>query len=310
MQRKILGSFTALLVVVGLAQPASAVIQKVRDGAVREYGFAIDRTGGGDVVRAWAQDSAQHPYRFSVYYQAGGDPAVRLSALSTTADLGGLDLTNSRGSLLSYDAYNRASGNYDVKFYDVVDGHPVAVPDGVNTNAWDTHPTVSGDDLLFQRGNRFGPKRVILINMQTSVSTELAVAPTNGIVLADQVTGDYAVYTVCPRNGHCVVRRYQISTQTKVRVPDANRAAYSPSVTSDGDVYYVIGHPTRCGVNTQIHRWTGGSGATKIEQLPNGIDVPSTWAYEPQAGGVKVYFTRMVCLPRGGFRSGIYVTEG
>jgi hypothetical protein len=305
-RRKLFGSITLLVVIVAAAQPAAA-IDRVRDASVREYGFAIDRSIGGDVVQAWSQDSHQHPYRFQVYWRAVGDPPVRRTGVGTDAGLGGLDLDNSRGALLSYNVFTQHDG-YDVRLYDVVAGQPVALPNGVNTGAQETHPTISGDWLLFQRGNlRQGSRHVILRNLQTGERIAIADASPNGIVFGDQVKGDFVVYTVCPGTNRCVVRRYQISTTNRTTLPNAGRAAYYPTLTSSGDVYYVIGHPTRCGMNTQLHHWSGGPHAPKIQQFSAGIEVGSTWAYEPPAGGTDVYFTRLVCLSRGAFRSGIYV---
>jgi hypothetical protein len=308
MRRKLFGSATVVLLLVAAAHPAAAAIHRVRDTPVREYGFAIDRSGAGQTVRAWSADSVQLPYLFSVYWQAGGDPPTRRTGPATPAFVGGLDLDNSRGALLSYEAYSGQTDSWDARLYDLVASQAVGIPPGVNTRNNETHPTVSGDYLLFERGGS-GPRRVILYNLLSQTPQVLWTAPPNGVAFADRVNGDYAVFTVCPYNGHCVVRRYQISTDDFEPLPDANRAAYSSTVTSGGDVYYVIGDPRRCGVNTQIHRWTGGRSAPRIEQIPNGIDVSSTWAYEKPAGGRSVYFTRYVCL-RNGFRSGIYVTNG
>jgi hypothetical protein len=275
MRRNLFGSLTVLFLLVAMAQPAAA-IRRVQDStAVREFGYAIDRSPGGQVVRAWAQDSPQHPYRYQVYYQAGRDTPIRRTGVATDAGIGGLDLDNPLGAILTYDSFNRQSG-YDVRLYDVFAEQAVTVPNGVNTNAQETHPTISGDYLLFQRGTLSqGSRRVILFNTQTMESKTIVVAATNGIVFGDQVNGDYVVYTVCPGTNRCVVRRYQISTDTSVKLPNANRAAYSPTVLADATVYYVIGHPTRCGINT-----------------------------------IDVFFTRLACHPSGAFRSGIYSIEG
>jgi hypothetical protein len=183
----------------------------------------------------------------------------------------------------------------------------VAVPDAVNTDRYEIHPTISGDYLLFQRGDVSGPNRVILYNLMTDTAKALAVAGTNEEVFASRVNGDYAVYYVCGPS-RCTVHRYQISTTEDLALPTGGRSAYEPSVTSTGAVYYAIGDPTRCGVVTTLRRWTGGS-AANIETLPNGIDVASTWALEKPGGGVSVFFTRVVCT-RNGYRSGIYVTSG
>jgi hypothetical protein len=308
MRRRLFSSATALVLVAAMAQSAVAAVQRVRDKPVREYGFAIDRNSAGDTFRAWGADSPRRPYLFSVYWQGTGGP-VRRTGPATPAYVGGLDVDNSRGDLLSYEVYNGRTGNWDVRLYDIAAGRSEAIPAGVNTTKQETHPTVSGDYVLFERGTMQGPKQVILVNLTTGVRTQLAVAPANGLVLGDEVNGDYAVYTFCPATQHCRVRRYQISSGITIDLPNARRAAYSSSVTSTGDVYYAIGHPSRCGVNTQIHRWTGGATAPRIQQLSDGIDVASTWAYERLGGGVGVYFTRLVCKPNG-FQSGIYVTEG
>jgi hypothetical protein len=307
MRRKLFGPVCVILLLVA-AQPAAAGVQRVRDLPVREYGYAIDRFGG-ETVRAWSADSAQRRYLFSVYWQRGGQPPTRRTGPTTPAYVGGLDLGNSRGQLLSYEAYSGQTDSWDVRLYDIDGGHAVTVPPGVNTRSDETHPTVSGDHLLFQRGNVQGPKRAILVDLDTGAIQKQKVAAPNGLVLADQVNGDYAVFTICPANRHCRIHRYRISTEVDEGLPNANRAAYSSTVTSTGVVYYAIGHPTRCGVNTQIHRWTHGPSAPRIQLLSDGIEVATTWAYERPGGGVSVYFTRLVCQPNG-FRSGIYSIEG
>lgn len=308
MRRKLFGSITLILLLVVAARPAAAAVQRIRDTPVREYGYAIDRSGG-QTVRAWSADSAQRPYLFSVYWQRGGGPPTRRTGPTTPAYVGGLDLDNSRGQLLSYEAYSGQTDSWDVRLYDIGMSRAVPVPAGVNTRSDETHPTVSGDYLLFQRGNVQGPKRVILVDLTNGMTVKEQVAVPNGLVLADQVNGDYAVFTVCPANQHCRIHRYQISSGLNEGLPNANRAAYSSTVTSTGVVYYAIGDPTRCGVNTQIHRWTHGPSAPGIQPVSNGIEVASTWAYDRPGGGVSVYFTRLVCQPNG-FRSGIYATEG
>ncbi len=305
--RRLIGTVATAILVLGIAAPARAAIRKVRDTPVREYGFVVDNDST-KTVRAWSADTVQHPNRYALWVKVGAAAPRQINGNGSWADVGGIDLGNAHGDLVSYDLWLPHRGNYDVHLYDVTTGRAVNLANAVNTLQNEFHPTISGEWLLFARGSG-AARRVVLYKLDGSDTRTLFTAAPHNFVQADQVNGNYAVYTECDAT-QCNVHRYTIDTPgpTDVTLPNAGRAAYYASVTTDGTVYYVIGHPTRCGIGTTLRRWTGGS-ARSIARLPNGQDVTqSMWAYERPAGGVTVYFSRVVC--GGAFRSGIYSTPG
>ena len=306
MRRRLIGTAAVAILVLGIADPARAAITKVIDTRVHEYGFVIDNDGVR-TVRAWSADTAQHPNRYALWVKVDTGAPRKITGNGSWADIGGIDLGGPHGDLISYDIFRPHARSYDIGLYDVVTRHAVHAADGANTLQNEFHPTISGEWLLFGKTPLRAVSNCSLYKLDGSDTRPLFVAASRNFVQADQVNGDYAVYTECDAT-ECSVHRYTISTDTDVTLPNAGRAAYYASVTSTGVVYYVIGSPTRCGVGTSIRKWTGGS-APSITTLPNGVDVTqSMWAYERPAGGVTVYFTRVVC--GGMFRSGIYSTPG
>jgi hypothetical protein len=303
MRRRLLvaAAVTALLLA---ASPAQAMVTRVVDTPENELYFAQENSGATR-YRAWTSDEG--PNRFGVWYRIGNQPKTRLTSHNVNAFLGGLTLGHSLGDVISFDSYTDQTRDWNVRLFDLSGHHNIPVPAAVNTERFETHPTLSGNFLLFQRGDVGGPNRVLLYDLTSETVTPLAVAAPDEDVFASRVNGDYAVYYVCNPT-RCVVHRYRISTEEDVALPTGGRSAYEPTVTTTGAVYYVIGHPTKCGLTTTLRRWTGGS-ALNIETLPTGIDVASTWSVEKPGGAVSLFFTRIVCLPNG-YRSGIYATGG
>lgn len=257
---------------------------------------------------AWAVDRPAEEFTYAIKVKLGAASAFRVNPPKTAAQMGGLDLGNPLANVLL--AYSRARAirqkQWDIHLYDVETQMEIPVPAGLNTDSKrEASPTVSGDYLLFERGPQRSPvgTKIVLYQISTTDSTLLANAPSGGIVQAGQVSGDYATYTVCPRSNRCSVFRYRISDQQRLRAPDQDRAAYDPSVTNAGIMFYALGSPRYCGYKTKLMRWDGGGAATTVVRFDNGIELgPSSAHVEPDSDEI-VHFTRIACR---GFNTDIY----
>ena len=179
---------------------------------------------------------------------------------------------------------------------------------GVNSNWDEARPSISGRFLFFTRGlfsrqSEATPGRaLILYDRATDTSTVLARARHHHhYLVSDQVNGDWAVWERCKVSEagftNCYVFRYRISTKQTVRVPSFGRQAISPSVTSDGTVYFILDGTAdswTCGDNAVIVRYPVGSPPSMIASLREGKDALGTFAFE-NAGSVTLYLDRFTC---------------
>jgi hypothetical protein len=118
---------------------------------------------------------------------------------------------------------------WDLAFTDLATGDPIPVPSGINTRRAEREPSLSGDHLLFARGPRSGSPyadTVVLYDLGTDTSQVLAHTD-RGLVNAGWVSGDYAVWQRCP-GSTCSIWRYQISTDTRMKMPADVPVVYSP----------------------------------------------------------------------------------
>jgi hypothetical protein len=283
-----LAGLTAALVLVSTAVQAATPI-KVKDTPAYEWGSAA---GGGWL--AWSQG----PHRrgdHDLYVKRAGHPTdvVELGAFQ---EVGNIETGGSHDNILVY-AFEPATGDTDIRFYDLDTGSVSAPPAGVNGPKDDDYPSISGNFLLFGRGpvSGFFSKKVLIYDFTTTNIQTIVSAPSGSTVTPDSIRGDFLTYDVCPSTGRCNVFRKQISTGAKIKMPNPRRATYWSSVLEDGTVYYVQGSPTSCGVNTRIMRRAPGGAVTRLFQFPNGIEIGDLDAVETLSGPV-VYFTRINCL--------------
>ena len=269
---------------------------RVVDTTAYEFGSAA----GGDWL-AWSRGSTLGG-DYDLYVWQTGQPATVVDA-GRFQEVGNIEIAGAHGDILVF-SVKPPSGDSSIRFYDLSTGGISSPPAGVNTAKDEDNPAISGAYLLFGRGpaDRALSTRVILFNLTTGTSTVVATAPTGSTVLANSVEGDYASYTVCPSTGRCNVFRYRISTGTKVKMPNPNRATYWSSVLSDGTVYFVQGSPRYCGVNTKLMRFRNGS-AIILYTFSGGIEVADLDAVQG-LGGPEVFFTRINCTNNS--RSGIW----
>jgi The Golgi pH Regulator (GPHR) Family N-terminal len=198
-------------------------------------------------------------------------------------------------------------GNGRIRFYDLVTRDVHAAPKGVNTTKSEELASVSGDYLLFARGpaGAGNDTRVILYRFSTRRFRTIA-SSTEPVFTADDVTGDFAVYTRCGSTT-CNVIRYRISTGRRVVMPAAprGRANYFGAVLGNGTVYYAQGSFSRCGGAFGIERRRAGH-VTAIATLANGADASGLDVARIGDRPV-VVFQRIVCATGKG---GIYRVAG
>ena len=251
---------------------------------------------------AWTANSEARRRRFNAYVRPiGGGDAVRVNPRHTLSYFIGID-----GSMVVYSVARR--GNEDLALYDAAtEGRP-SLPEGVNTKAPETRPSLSGDWLLFTKFLRNGKGKIVLFNIATRERRVLRTS--GGLLQSDQVNGDWATFEHC-RDIHgdfanCDTFRYQISTEELVKIPNPGKQQYGGGVSDDGTVYIVRGGGSRvwrCGHNARIIRYPVGGPGVVISKMADGKDVFITYATDETGGATTLYLTRIAC--RTG-RQGIY----
>jgi hypothetical protein len=198
-------------------------------------------------------------------------------------------------------------GNGRIRFYDIATRQVHAPPKGVNTAKSEELASVSGDYMLFARGpvGAGNDTQVILYRFSTHRFRTIA-SSTEPVFTADDLTGDFAVYTRCGA-ATCTVIRYRISTGRRVEMPPApqGRANYFGAVLANGTVYYAQGSFTACGGTVRLERRRSGHVAT-IATLANGADA-SSLDVAKIGGSPALAFQRIVCATGKG---GIYRVAG
>jgi hypothetical protein len=198
-------------------------------------------------------------------------------------------------------------GNGRIRFFDIASGKVRAAPAGVNTTKSEELASVSGDYMVFARGpvGAVNDTRVILYRFSTHRLRTIA-SSTDPVFTADDVTGDWVVYTRCETTT-CNVIRYRISTRHRVVMPPApkGRANYFGTVLANGTVYYAQGSFNRCGGAVALQRRRDGH-VTTIATLASGADASSLDVARLGSGPV-VVFQRIVCATGKG---GIYRVAG
>lgn len=260
---------------------------KVIDTTGYEFGSA-----SGEGWIAWSK-GVSYGGDHDLYVKHTGQPADVVEA-GKYQQAGNIEIAGPNGDILVFHIEPRV-GDAEIRFYDLATELVSAPPAGINTAKDDDFPSISGNHLLFSRGPSHGSfsNRVLLYDFTLMDLTLIASAPTGGTATADSIRGDFATYTLCPATGRCNVFRHRISTGGKTKMPNPDRATYWSSVLEGGTVYYVQGSPTRCGVNTRIMRFQGGS-ATNLHSFPNGTEIADLDAVIELAQPV-VYFTRVRC---------------
>ena len=142
--------------------------------------------------------------------------------------------------------------------------HARSAPAGVNTNRWEWQPTISGDWILYgqQWGSRPLNGRVILHDTNTAETRVLdeQIGKPRRLLFPGQVSGDFATWDRYTPLAHTEnVFLYQISTQTKTKIPvPTGKVQYSSSVTPTGTVFYARSG-VGCGTHVTLHEYASGT---------------------------------------------------
>jgi hypothetical protein len=305
MKRSLVLVATVLCLALAATPAQAAIPHEFIDGPGNEWTAAVR-----DDVVAWAPSPTKASYIHMVKVREGAAAAQRISKAGTDAIVGNIELGGPNGDVvLFFQGANKGDGQWDVKVWDLEADDFLALPSVINSSKSEIYGAIGGDYLLFSRGpvGNGQPTKVLLYRFSTQDLTTLGTAPTGGSATAGGLEGDYATYTVCPRNYECNVFRYTLSTEARKKVPNPNRANYYSSVTADGTVYYVQGDPDFCGHHTKLMRFANGNTAA-LDQLAEGIEVgPTSNSTDTGTGDVTMYFTRIQCR---GFRTGIWNIDG
>lgn len=288
-------SFIVVATLSGTGSAATPV--KVVDTAADETAPAI-----APGWLAWSRDNGT---RYVALVRPAGRAARRIPS-SYDAFPGSVILSGPHANQVVYWEFAHR-GNGRIRFYDIATGTVHSAPKGVNTAKSEELASVSGDYMLFARGpvGTGNDTQVILYRFSTHRFRTLA-SSTEPVFTADDLTGDFAVYTRCGA-ATCNVIRYRISTGRRVRMPRApeRRANYFGAVLGNGTVYYAQGSFIRCGGTVRLERRRDGHVAA-IATLANGADA-SSLDVAKIAGRPIVAFQRIVCATGKG---GIYRVAG
>jgi hypothetical protein len=281
------GLFLVGLVSAGVAWATLLTPQPVVTAKGRQ--FDASATPGGTYL-SYDQSRPGHPDQFDVYVKPAGARRFKVNTQGVAYG-GGID-----GTTMIYQSVR--SGQSDLRLFDLVT-HARSAPAGVNTKRWEWQPTISGDWILYgqQWGSHPVNGRVILHNTTTAETRILdeQIGKPRRLLFPGQVSGDFATwdrYTPLSRADNVFL--YQISTQTKTKIPvPTGRVQYSSSVTPTGTVFYArsgIG----CGAHVSLHEYSSGTD-TLLARLPSGYDSFRTFAVDEGAGVTSLYFERLQC---------------
>lgn len=249
----LLGLACALGTTLVSATPALAVEPIVVVATQRpEFGPAASTT-----YLAWTVFRSGLFPHWNVRAQAiGSDTSFRVNPKGTNAIAGGID-----GSTLVYQL-EIPDEKWDLAMIDLSTRTDLDVPDGVNTDASEYSPSISGTHLLFGRRIRHGGS-IVLFDTSTGTS-QVLFSKTNThrrifSIATGQVNGNHAVWwqVVTRRNDREVIGGdvwlYDIAAETTTKLPSAEGVwQSSPSVDTAGTVYFRRKSSFNCGEDTKL----------------------------------------------------------
>jgi hypothetical protein len=272
-----------------LVEPASALLSAESVRTTRAY--ETTPAAAEDYV-AWAQAPLAARGRYVAFVKKGAAAKVRVNPVGV-AFVGGLDLASRR---LVYQQIYRGQSN--LKFFHLDTREITNPPTGVNTGQWECCASISGDRLLFNRESLSTPTRRVMLR-ELAGETQLAVIRRDKyFVSADQLNGDFAVWTKCTERCNVFRRDLALMTTRVLPKPETKppRDQFGSSVASDGTVYLVRSGPG-CGNGVRIVRFRTGDGpyGRIVARLREGRDMLSTYAAEQPGGSVEVFYDRIIC---------------
>ena len=298
----IAGSFTLSHAIPGLAHAAPSELYltvTLRCGAdtsattIRtRLARARSRQSGNEVARAslpvidglatgWSDADGR-----ATFAPAAG-PRTRFSKTGQTYLSQGLDAGR---AVLQHLRFAQRSLGSDLELWQPAPKKRVTLPSGINTRRWEWGGALSGDWLLFQRGEFDArSKSVRLVNLKTREKRTLITAKGRTIGLEPgDLNGDYATFTRCTK--HCRAYRYRLSTRrtTSLR-PPGGTSDYASAVLADGTLYFVRSR-SGCGKGVQIMRLDpGGTKPVQVTRVRGGHDVQKLDATQFAGTRIVVY---------------------
>ena len=285
---RVLLAGAALTAAVATAATAFAAVTNptpVLNNPGDEYAYRVSGT-----TSIWFQNTPATRNHYNAYIRTAAG-LQKLNAAGTTGYGGGVDGTTV--------IYQQASNGVSHLFrYNVTTGTRTALAAGFNVpQAWEFSPTVSGNWVLFGRQYNTGNEAIVLRNLGSGLQYIFAQndARTNSDS-PGQVNGDWAVWSVCNKNG-CSVYRFQISTHTTTKLintlPPA-RFEYSPGVAADGTAYYLHAG-AKCGDHVRLVMHGVGQPETVLRSFSQGIDGFDSFVTPNPTTGTDYYWARQVC---------------
>jgi hypothetical protein len=168
---------------------------------------------------------------------------------------------------------NRSLGS-DLELWQLAPKKRITLPSGINSSKWEWGGALSGDWLLFQRGEFDARSKFIrLINLKTREKRTVITARgrTTGLEPGD-LNGDFATYTKCATR--CTAYRYQLSKRKSTSLkPPRGASDYASAVLADGTFYFVRSK-AGCGKGVQVMRLDPGKTTpVLVAKVPAGRDV-------------------------------------
>lgn len=244
----------------------------------------------GEGYLAYSQNSSRRPARFALYVRPDGQPRFRANPRRTLAFAIMMD-----GTTLPYYQRGLHADAYDIKLFDVVTRVRSNPPSGVNTSRNETQPAISSDWLLFFRSRKRGSPGQILLRSRTGPDSRTLEPRSDAYVQVGSLAGNYAVWTRCPRATRCQTWRYDITAETKTRLPNpSQRSQFAASVLADGTTYYAESRTILCQRDKVVRffRQPLIGPREPLAELGRGKDTAVTSPVALSGGGVDFFFDR------------------
>jgi hypothetical protein len=137
---------------------------------------------------------------------------------------------------------------------------------------------------------------VFLYNMTTQELRRLHAGPSQRTLDAEQVSGNYAVFTRYvyePGTPSCTVYLHDITAQTTVKIPNPDSKCLSAaSVDPAGTVYFTRSGRRDCPKNSQLKMLPLGGSVTTLVDFADFYGSSQSYAVDNGDGTTDVYFAQ------------------
>jgi hypothetical protein len=251
----------------GLAPATSTVgvrLQRPKSRAVVKEVAKAQQPVIDGLSTGWSDAKGQ-----AVFAPAVG-PRVRFSKRGDTYLTQGLD--GGRG-VVQHIRFAGSRLNSDLELWKLAPRLRLGLP-GVNTRGWEWGGALSGDWLLFQRGEFDARSKTIrLLNLKRhGFRTVVTVRGRATGLEPGDLNGNFASYTKCTTR--CRVTRYQLTTRRRISpLPPKGFSDYASSVLADGTLFFVRSRGG-CGRNVAVMRLSPGAAKpVRVASVARGMDV-------------------------------------